>query len=266
MPLNSSDHVKSFISSPRQSFSRLREKFQFAALKAFVRTDQKKLDLEPTILQPSASDSFSPVKSEFIPDTSCVTVDNSTKTIIPKKDKLCKPILVLDLDETLIHSSLIPRRPCDFWIEVLQNKEINSREIFWVYKRPGLDRFLEEISKVYTVHVFTAGIKEYACKILDRLDPSGTLISARFYREECTEIRSQGTFAKDLTKISKDLSRVILVDNTPACFSLQPANGIPIKSWYSDLCDKQLYRLRDFLIGVASEPDFRLVLSEWHMH
>jgi Dullard-like phosphatase family protein len=144
-----------------------------------------------------------------------------------------KPVLVLDLDETLIHSSLVPRRPADFWIEVVQNGDIRSREVFWVYKRPGVDQFLKEIAKHYTLLVFTAGIREYASQILDELDPDHSIFSGRLYRDACTEMRPlQGsflvtptsTFAKDLSKVCIDLSRTILVDNTPGCFALQPGN------------------------------------------
>ncbi|KAL7746628.1 CTD nuclear envelope phosphatase 1 [Sorochytrium milnesiophthora] len=172
-----------------------------------------------------------------------------------------KPVLVLDLDETLIHSTLAPRRPADFWIEVIQHGDERTREIFHVYKRPYVDHFLYEVAKHYDLVIFTAGIQEYASQILDRLDPDNRLFKARFYRDSCTEIR--GAFVKDLTRVNLDLRQVFLVDNTPNCFSLQPANGLPIKSWYTDLSDKELPRLSAFLKSISKEEDMRLVLSDW---
>ncbi|KAI9150962.1 hypothetical protein H9P43_009577 [Blastocladiella emersonii ATCC 22665] len=179
-----------------------------------------------------------------------------------------KPVLALDLDETLIHSSLVPRRPADFWIEVIQGGDMRTREVFWVYKRPGVDAFLAAVSQAYTVMVFTAGIREYASQILDVLDPTGTIFAARLYRDACTEMRGpapQSAFAKDMTRVCTDMRRIMLVDNTPGCFALQPANGLPIKSWYTDTTDTQLFRLQDFLLSVANVDDLRLVLPEWRM-
>jgi RNA polymerase II subunit A small phosphatase-like protein len=40
----------------------------------------------------------------------------------------------------------------------------------------------------------------------------------------CREYREH---VKDLTCISKDLDRIVIVDNNPFSFVLQPVNGIP---------------------------------------
>lgn len=46
--------------------------------------------------------------------------------------------------------------------------------------------------------------------------------------------------SKDLSKIGRDLSKTLLVDNVPENFALQPDNGIEIKSWFSDPYDREL--------------------------
>ncbi|KAJ3360145.1 hypothetical protein GGF32_008610 [Allomyces javanicus] len=188
-----------------------------------------------------------------------------------------KPVLALDIDESLCHSAVVPRKPADFWIEVIQNNDVRTREVFWVYKRPGVDAFLRAVAQHYTVLAFTAGIREYASQILDHLDPDGTIFAGRLYRDSCTDMRSglvspapgapvtPSTYAKDMTKVCDDMSRIILVDNTPGCFALQPANGLPVKSWYSDPYDQSLPRLQEFLIEVKDVADLRLVLPEWRM-
>ena len=54
-------------------------------------------------------------------------------------------------------------------------------------------------------------------------------------------------YVKDLKRLGRDLKKIVLVDNSPVCYSLQPENGIPIKSWYGDKTDTELYKLTDFL-------------------
>jgi CTD small phosphatase-like protein 2 len=58
------------------------------------------------------------------------------------------------------------------------------------------------------------------------------------FRESCIE--KEGIFFKDLRLINRDLAKVILVDNNLNSFSLQPNNGIPIKSWFDDPDDVEL--------------------------
>lgn len=79
--------------------------------------------------------------------------------------------------------------------------------------------------------MFTAALKDYANWILNDVDPS-KYISKRFYRDSCTFRR--GTYLKDLSKIGKDLTKTVIVDNLPENFSMQPYNGIAIKSWFND--------------------------------
>lgn len=79
--------------------------------------------------------------------------------------------------------------------------------------------------------MFTAALKDYANFILNDVDRAKH-ISRRLYRDSCTFRR--GTYLKDLSKLGKDLSKVVIVDNLPENFSLQPSNGIAIKSWFND--------------------------------
>ncbi|KAJ1502433.1 hypothetical protein HMI54_010212 [Coelomomyces lativittatus] len=288
LPLAPSLSPPTFLINQRHSFSRLRQRihqvtskgpklFQSTLNFPSVRELKQSLieketkSVETLAIQKQEDTSTSTLSFWSQTTTSSTTLAVSSKLELASKKTdsdthLTKPILVLDLDETLIHSSLVPRRPSDFWIEVIQNNDMRTREIFWVYKRPGVDQFLRELSRVYQIYIFTAGIKEYASQILDQLDPEGTIFHGRFYRDDCTEIKGQGTFAKDLTKISDALHRMVLVDNTPTCYSLQPENGIPIKSWYTDLYDGHLHRLREFLTQVSTAPDLRHVISEWNMY
>lgn len=172
-----------------------------------------------------------------------------------------KPILVLDVDETLIHahSKMIPKLKCDFMIMVKFGNE--SCEAFYVYKRPYVDFFLQAVKKMYNVVAFTAGIREYASQVLDRLDVHNDIFVARYYRDFCDE--KKGIYVKDLTKITFDLDSILLIDNTATCFSLQPANGLHIKSFYYDMSDTQLPRVLEFLRELHQAKDVRTELTKW---
>jgi RNA polymerase II subunit A small phosphatase-like protein len=44
----------------------------------------------------------------------------------------------------------------------------------------------------------------------------------------------------DLRRLGRNIKDVIIVDNSPVSFSLQPENAIPIKSWFDDSSDREL--------------------------
>jgi len=78
--------------------------------------------------------------------------------------------LVLDLDETLVHSSFRPVPGPDFIISI-ELDGVTHR--VYVQKRPGVDHFLEEMGSKFEVVVFTASLDKYANPVLDILDPKG---------------------------------------------------------------------------------------------
>ena len=171
---------------------------------------------------------------------------------------MMKPTLVLDLDETLVHSSPRPSPTSSFQIHVRQQD--SGRMIpFYVSARPYLSQFLRSMAKVYRIVIFTASRNRYADKVIDRID-SGDYISTRFYRQDCTRGASRG-FAKNLSRLSKDLSRVVLVDNSSDSFAFQPNNCILIKSWYGVGEDTELLDIIPFLEILATCDDVRSILS-----
>jgi len=77
---------------------------------------------------------------------------------------------VLDLDETLIHSSFQTVPNCDLILPV----EIENQICYvYVLKRPGVDIFLEKLSRHYEIVIYTASLSKYANPLLDWLDPKG---------------------------------------------------------------------------------------------
>jgi len=60
-------------------------------------------------------------------------------------------------------------------------------------------------------------------------------------------------FVKDLSRIGRDLSRTIIVDNVAENFQLQPDNGIFIKSWFDDMSDTALSELAPLLKEIVKK-------------
>ncbi|KAI9094559.1 NLI interacting factor-like phosphatase-domain-containing protein [Phlyctochytrium arcticum] len=164
--------------------------------------------------------------------------------------------LVLDLDETLIHSTSRSSRNHDHIVEVLVDRHVC---LYYVYKRPFCDLFMQKVSEWYKVVIFTASMPEYAMPVIDWLDPTNTLVSERYFRAACRH--KHGTYVKDLAFIESDLSQVCLVDNSPISYQDNEDNGIPIDSWISDPRDEALLDLLPFLDALRFVDDVRHILS-----
>ncbi|CAD8060246.1 unnamed protein product [Paramecium sonneborni] len=160
--------------------------------------------------------------------------DDECKDKITVKETQKEFTLVLDLDETLIHSDM---ERTSFLDEEILVKIGNNIEKYYVKIRPFARDFLKALSKYFELVVFTAAIKEYADKVIDYLDPCG-FIKRRFYRDSCT--KKDGVFYKDLTKVNSNLDKTFIIDNSFSGMQLNPQNGILIKSWYNDLKDQEL--------------------------
>ncbi|KAH8493960.1 hypothetical protein H0E87_020647 [Populus deltoides] len=192
-----------------------------------------------------------------LPELSDV-VSNFRPSISPKEPCRRKSItLVLDLDETLVHSTLEHCDDADFTFTVFFNMKEHT---VYVKQRPHVHTFLERVAEMFEVVIFTASQSIYAAQLLDMLDPDRKLISRRIYRESC--IFSDGSYTKDLTVLGVDLAKVAIIDNSPQVFRLQVNNGIPIKSWFSDSSDCALISLLPFLETLVDADDVRPIIAK----
>ncbi|KAG8006150.1 CTD nuclear envelope phosphatase 1A [Nibea albiflora] len=158
--------------------------------------------------------------------------------------------MVLDLDETLIHShhdgvlrpTVRPGTPPDFILKVVIDKHPVR---FFVHKRPHVDFFLEVVSQWYELVVFTASMEIYGSAVADKLDNNRNILKRRYYRQHCT--LDLGSYIKDLSVVHDDLSSIVILDNSPGAYRSHPDNAIPIKSWFSDPSDTALLNLLPML-------------------
>ncbi|KIK98739.1 hypothetical protein PAXRUDRAFT_133578 [Paxillus rubicundulus Ve08.2h10] len=195
-----------------------------------------------------------------------------TPTLVAHKTPFHLPkTLVLDLDETLIHSTTKPisfssgglgllgfgRRNKGHTVEVFLG---GRSTLYHVYKRPFVDYFLRKVSGWYTLVVFTASMQEYADPVIDWLDAGRGILARRFFRESCTLLPS-GSYTKDLSVVEQDLSRVCLVDNSPISYRINESNGIPIEGWTHDPHDEALLDLLPILDSLRFTSDVRRVLG-----
>ena len=185
------------------------------------------------------------------------TFYNKKKFLLPEKTSN-KKTLVLDLDETLVHSvggmengeGGEPQH--DFIIQIPQNN--NSSHDVHVMVRPHVEEFLQRMSKRFELVIFTASISKYANPLLNIVDKMG-YVPFRLFREHCTLINT--AFVKDLNLLGRDAKDIIILDNNPTAYSLNHYNGFPIKSWFDDKNDDELLKICPILEFLSYVPDVR---------
>jgi len=148
-----------------------------------------------------------------------------------------KKTLVIDLDETLVHSSFKAVSKCDFIVPVEIDNVVHN---VYVLVRKGAKEFLNQCAKHYEMVLFTASLAKYADPLLDLLDED-RVIDYRLFRDSCVQIGY--SYVKDLSQLGRKMSEVMIIDNSPQSYRFQPCNAIPITSWFDDPRDEELLDL-----------------------
>jgi len=181
------------------------------------------------------------------------SINPLTNTLIPP---LKRKTLILDLDETLVHSTIKPITHHHLIVDVIID---GVPCIFYVIKRPHVDAFLKKVAEWYDVIIFTASMQQYADPLIDQLDTK-RVVKKRLFRESC--VNKDGNFIKDLGLIKQDLTSTVIVDNSPIAYSHNKENAIPIDNWLGDNPnDDALLNLLPFLNALRFTSDVRSILS-----
>lgn len=164
--------------------------------------------------------------------------------------------VIIDLDETLVHSSFKPVSNADFIVPV----EIdNVTHQVYVLKRPYCDRFLKRMGELFECILFTASLSKYADPVSDLLDKHQSL-TGRLFREHC--VYHNGNYVKDLSRLGRDLKRVVIIDNSPQSYIFHPDNAVPVTSWFDDPNDTELLDLIPFFEALEKVDNVVTVLGQ----
>ena len=148
--------------------------------------------------------------------------------------------LIIDLDETMASFKF--------------TNEKKGKGI--LYLRPNLENFLEVIKDYYEIIPFTSASRDYADIALDLIEKNERkkYFEKRLYREHTTQFGTK--YIKELSKLGRDLTKVIIVDNLSQCFKCNTENGILISSFFGeDENDKALIELQKILIKIYYDKD-----------
>ncbi|XP_060618800.1 carboxy-terminal domain RNA polymerase II polypeptide A small phosphatase 2 isoform X2 [Anolis sagrei] len=164
--------------------------------------------------------------------------------------------VVIDLDETLVHSSFKPINNADFIVPV--EIEGTTHQVY-VLKRPFVDEFLRRMGELFECVLFTASLAKYADPVTDLLDKCG-VFRTRLFRESC--VFHQGCYVKDLSRLGRDLRKTLILDNSPASYIFHPENAVPVQSWFDDMADTELLNLIPIFEELSEAEDVYTSLGQ----
>ncbi|KAH9256450.1 hypothetical protein BASA81_005364 [Batrachochytrium salamandrivorans] len=184
----------------------------------------------------------------------------------PKRHRVEIPRLtvVLDLDETLIHSEVVDldleEHACPNSFYVTLDEFTKAGKKLLVRKRPFVHQFLLQASQLYDLVLFTAGVEPYAKAVISKLDVDGSLFKRLLFRPQC-EVLENDQYCKNLLVVDSNLERIVLVDNSPQSFAkTQLGNGLLIPSFFRNDQDFALVRLAQLLGFLNQQHDVRFAL------
>jgi len=194
---------------------------------------------------------------------------DSQKLLPASARQSTRPLLVLDIDETLLHTFLERPKRFDFHTEIeykvpctrsgAMRERLMSQKVY-INKRPHLEKFLRVLSTFFDIITWTASIQSYADIVLDRIDPSHQYIKHRLYRKHCTT-NPGNQYIKDLSRLGKPMNKLVIVDNSCLAFSFHLGYGIPIFPFIDDRHDTELLHLLPILIKLSTSEDISADLS-----
>jgi len=175
-----------------------------------------------------------------------------------------KMLLILDLDETLIHATAERIRD-DFNLQVYH---------YYIYLRPGLATFLTQCVEYFTLAIWSSASDDHMASVKQAF-PDHVTPAFVWARSRCTRFRLPGLdeqgfdsldcstqyeFAKRLKKVVRqgfDLKRTLIVDDTPEKVRQNYGNAIYIKPYVGAPDDRELASLPDYLLTLKDAENVR---------
>ncbi len=183
-----------------------------------------------------------------------------------------KTLLILDLDETLVHASEEALdRPADFMFEV-----------YHLYKRPYLDHFWQSIKDDFLLAVWSSASKDYVEEVARQIVPSDIQLEFVWSRNRCTprldiapDAYYNGPYwdhmhwVKNLKKVKKqgyNLERILIVDDTPHKCKFNYGNAIYPTAYEGATNDTELLLLIKYLKTLKDKTNVRRIEKRlWQM-
>jgi RNA polymerase II subunit A small phosphatase-like protein len=176
-------------------------------------------------------------------------------------------LLILDLDETLIHASSERLRD-DYDFQVYR---------YFIYKRPGVDDFLKLCAQHFRIAIWSSASDDYVNAVVKQILPSDVSLEFVWGRSRCTpfllpqydeqgfynlDFASKYEFAKRLKKLTRrgfNLQKVLIVDDTPEKVLHNYGNAIYAKPYYGGTDDSELATLATYLLSLKDAENVRTI-------
>ena len=170
--------------------------------------------------------------------------------------------IILDLDGTLIYDQNIE---VNYEEEEEEDDEDNKHQKNNdIILRPRILEFLDKLLELKCeLIIFTSSVKQRADEVINIIEKNKRYFNGRLYREHCTLMGA--AYVKDISKLGRNLSKTIIIDNDLGCFYLQQENGILIKSFEGKEDDNKLLNLHQILNQIIKSPfnDIRVELDKY---
>jgi Dullard-like phosphatase family protein len=183
---------------------------------------------------------------------------------LPQIRRTKKYLLILDIDETLVHSEVlvdngreVPHSGKPYDHQLTFNNPGGKTDVFGVRIRPFAQEFIGRMARIYDLAVYTASSRDYADAVMDLFDPQRSIFCARLYRENC--IRQGNMNIKDMGVFDENS---FLVDNLIYSYAFHMNNGIPICPFVDDTMDVELQDLADILEHLPQYESFNAMLQD----
>lgn len=165
-----------------------------------------------------------------------------------------KILLILDLDETLIFSTS----------NKIAKQEDSTIDEYFVYKRPGLDLFLNTILADFEIAVWTSSTEDYAEELIKKIFPQDYPLSFVYGRSKCTLtfLREQNdyTYSKNLKKLKRknyNLEKILIIDDSPEKLRRNYGNHIRVNPFVGSNKDIELFQLIKYLEKIKLTDNVR---------